>query len=418
MKTVEESMRQYREEIIEIGRTLFDCPELGFKEKETMEIMHQFLKKHDIEHTCGLAETGIVATLGKKGYHIAIVTDLDALLVREEDRCYPFHSCGHSIQNAIGLYVMVALKDSGLLDEVEGRVSLIAAPAEEFVDLDARREMIQAGKIQYASGKQNLISMGIFDDVDCVLSAHIMGVDEKHKNAKFDVGSTLSGFLSKEVTFLGKAAHSGAQPHLGINALHTANLMMQALSFVKESMNPEDGIRIYPIMKEGGSSINTICDRAILQTYIRANTTEALFEAEKRFDEIAQSCAKIMRAEVNIQTDHGYMPLRQSDELNAIVKEQMLKYCTEKEILEGPISGASGDIGDLSTFLPTIQFGFSGFEGRIHSNQFKIIDETHAYETTTKVILDTIYECLLHPERQVYNKKKVEDLKKYKETWL
>lgn len=418
MDNVKCIIKKYEEEIKKLGRELFNHPELGFFEEQTMEIMSEFLKQHGIVHQKGLAQTGILATLGEGDYHVAIVCDMDALPVRIKDKIVPFHSCGHSIQCAIGCFVLVVLNECGYFDLSKGRVSLIATPAEEFTDLENREQLICNGLIQYASGKQNLIAQGIFDDIDCVLSAHIMGVDEKNPTACFDINSTLAGFLTKKVTFTGKAAHSGAQPHLGINALHAANLAMQALSFVKESFDPNDGIRIYPILKEGGSNINTICDRAILETYIRANSIEAVNQCITRFDEIMNHCSAIMHTQVEIETHTGYYPLSQSKALNEIVHEKMLEICDESQIIKDVVSGASGDIGDLSAFLPTIQFGFSGFEGRIHSDYFKIVDETHVYCDTTYVLVKTILELLNHEEKQVKNAQCVIDREHYLKSWL
>lgn len=415
---VEKTIKIYEQEIFDLGRKLFNCPELGFKEEKTLQIMSKFLSKHGIAHETGLAQTGILATLGEGDYHIAVVCDMDALPVRIGEKVVPFHSCGHSIQCAIGLFVLVVLKTSGCFDETKGKVSLIATPAEEFTDLDYRQELIKQGKIQYASGKQNLIAQGVFDDVDCILSAHIMGVNEKNPTACFDINSTLSGFLSKKVTFTGVAAHSGAQPHLGVNALHAANLALQALSLVKDSFNPEDGIRIFPILKEGGTNINTICDRAILETYIRANSIEALNQSVMRFDEVMEHCSAIFHTTVEMETQTGYYPLVQSKQLNEIVHEKMLKLVDESQIIHDVVSGASGDLGDLSSFLPTIQFGFSGFEGRIHSDTFNIMDEKHVYCDTTQVLVETILELINCPEKRVINEQAIENRENYLKQWL
>ena len=55
---------------------------------------------------------------------------------------------------------------------------------------------------------------------------------------------------------------------------------------------------------------------------------------------------------------------------------------------------ASGDIGDLSTLKPTIQFGFSGFCGNVHGADFDIVDEEMAYIIPAKAIILTIFDLL------------------------
>ena len=81
-----------------------------------------------------------------------------------------------------------------LCGETGGRVTFIAAPAEEFIEFEYRQKLRAEGKIKYFSGKQNMIEQGIFDDVDCVISMHVNG----ETGTLFDVGSTLAGFMVKK----------------------------------------------------------------------------------------------------------------------------------------------------------------------------------------------------------------------------
>ncbi len=216
-----------REEIVRLGRELFRFPEPGFREVKSNEILTSFLFRNGIPVQNGLALTGLRADLGSgDGYHIALVADMDALLIKTGDRELAIHSCGHSVQTAVLAGVMKMLKESGLVDRLGGTVSFIAAPAEEFIDLEYRKELVREGKIRYLSGKQNLIADGVFDDIDCVISMHING----DSGTLFDVGSALAGFMVKRAVFTGQAAHSGAAPHLGRNALHGASLCMDAIA--------------------------------------------------------------------------------------------------------------------------------------------------------------------------------------------
>lgn len=140
--------------------------------------------------------TGIRADLGNgDGYHIGLVADMDAIYVKDGDKTYPFHSCGHSIQTAVLAWVMKLLKDSGFVEKLDGTVSFIATPAEEFIDFDYREEIRSDGKNHYFSGKQNMIEQGIFDDIDCVISMHING----DSGTSGDVGDL--GYLIPTVQF-------------------------------------------------------------------------------------------------------------------------------------------------------------------------------------------------------------------------
>lgn len=391
------AVEQKREEILQRGDAFFALAELGFREVRTMEEICRLLESWDIPYEKGIACTGVVARLGKgKGYHIGIAADMDALPRTDGAGC--IHSCGHSIQTTLALTVLQILQETDFLAETDGRVSVFFTPAEEFIDLEFRDGLIREGKLEFCSGKQNMIAQGYFDDVDCILSAHANGDTQ----TKFDIGSTLAGFLAKKAVFLGKAAHSGAMPHLGRNTLHGAMLCMQALSFLKEQFPPEAGLRLYPVLTEGGGNLNTIPSETILETYIRANENETLFTASERFDSCVRHCAEALALGYEIKTTAGYLPLRQSKKLNETVEENMRLFCEAQDIVQQPVSGASGDVGDLGSLLPTVQFGFSGIAGRFHSDSFSIVEKENCYLTGAKVLLGIIYDLLKEPQRRAY----------------
>lgn len=405
-----------RDRLFRLGRELFVCPELGFKEVKSNEIITSFLCRNEIPYETGISLTGVKATLGEKGsgYHIGLVADMDALAAGNGDEKKPFHSCGHSIQVAVMLYVMRLLKETGLLLKTGGQVTFLATPAEEFIDFPYREELVRQGKIRYFSGKQNMISEGVFDDIDCVISAHING----ERGALFDINSTLAGFMEKKAVFLGTASHSGAAPHLGRNALHGASLCLDAVSYLKDQFPESAGIKLHPVLAECSGSVNIIPDRAVLDTYVRANTLEELFEAGDKFDSCARHCAAALGLDCEIINHTGYMPLKQSEDINRVLYGHMLEICGEDKIIKNVVSGASGDVGDLGYLLPTVQFGFSGMEGRIHSDDFQIIDEENVYVNTAKLIYKTVSDILTRKELQVRNRDYAERKKFYLKNWL
>ena len=240
-KKIEEN----RDFIISLGDRLFDCPELGFKEYRTAEIIKENFDALGISYESGIGETGVCAHIGEGDYHIAVVCDIDALPSKTEEGT--IHSCGHSIQTTIGLAAAKMLKETGIAENSGVKVSFIFTPAEEFIDFDYRDSLIKEGKILYRSGKQHMIAKGIFDDVDCIISAHANGSKDK----MFDINSTLAGFTAKKAVFKGQASHSGAAPWLGKNTLHGAVLCENAIAFLKDRFAPEAGVRINPVITEG-----------------------------------------------------------------------------------------------------------------------------------------------------------------------
>ncbi len=92
----------------------------------------------------------------------------------------------------------------------------------------------------------------------------------------------------------------------------------------------------------------------------------------------------------------------------------MLDVCPSEQILKNQVSGASGDIGDLSYLIPSVQFEFSGIEGQIHSANFTIRDEENVYTNVVQVVLGTIYDLLTKKELQI----KYDDYDIRKNTYL
>ena len=60
-------------------------------------------------------------------------------------------------------------------------------------------------------------------------------------DGSFSVGGTTNGHVVKYVSFIGKAAHAGAAPHRGINALQAAMIALNAIPYVVEAAPGPDG---------------------------------------------------------------------------------------------------------------------------------------------------------------------------------
>lgn len=418
---LDQSLGSFREEALALGETFFALPETGFHEARTEAAICGCLDSWGLPRQNHLALHGVRCTLRGKapGYHVAILADMDALLVQRDGQTTAFHSCGHSIQTVILLNLLHAFGETRIMEELPGAVSFIFTPAEEFIEIEERKALRAEGIITQLSGKQQMIAEGVFNDIDAVLSCHVMNPDPARPEALFDLDSSLAGFLHKRIEFIGREAHSGAVPHLGRNALHGASLSLTAIQMLKDTFPPEARVRLYPILSEGGgTSVNTICSRAVLETYLRTQDEGSLEETAQKLDTLFLSCARALELECNITTTPGYLPLRQDPALTAAAAANMARQCGEDRILRGVISGASGDIGDISAILPAIQFGFSGIEGRVHSGDFTIRDKVHVYEDTARVLAGVIVDLLLREELQVRYADKEQRRERYLNTWL
>lgn len=386
-----------RKEMIELSEEIFKNPELGFKEFETNKLICEKLEKYKINYTNDIAITGIKATIDskKEGPHIALLCELDSVPSTEHkylgkrDNCA--HSCGHYAQVGMMLGTFLALKESNIIDELGGKISFIATPAEEYCDFDYRENLVKENKLSYISGKQEMIKLNTFKDIDLVLSAHAMPPGTGHFA---EVNSSLNGFLGKKITFRGVSAHAGLNPSDGVNALNAANVALNAIAYLRETFKEEDAIRVHYVISDGGASVNSVPDKVTIDMYIRAKTLDAIMDVNKKVDRAFRGGALAIGAEVEITNTGGYLPLTQDENLTQAVKDNMLKFMDKDKILSDCHSFASGDIGDLSYLVPTVQIGVSGFAGRVHGNDFRTEDTHIAYELPITYFTETVKDLL------------------------
>src|SRR6266849_4206939 len=148
-----------RDELTAFAQAVAEQPELGFFEVETSRRFAGALDDAGVAYESGLALTGVRAVLagGGPGPTVAVLGALDAPPVRGHPQADPVtgaaHACGHNAQLAMVLGVARGLLESGALDELSGRVVVMAVPAEEYVELERRLELRRAGRIEFLGGK-------------------------------------------------------------------------------------------------------------------------------------------------------------------------------------------------------------------------------------------------------------------------
>ena len=381
-----------KKEIIELGRKLFKTPELGYKEFETKKILVDYFKKNNIEVSSEYFETGFSVSIGSGHPHIGLIAEMDAIptlghkYANKKDN-NAAHSCGHSSQCAIMAVSFVALAKEKIND---GKITLFFTPAEEYTDLKYKDQLIKQNKIKYYGGKINMLTSGMFDDVDMLLHLHM----KSESNYYFSVDGSLGGFVYKEITFNGKASHAAVAPEKGVNALNAFVLFDNALNMLKETFVEEDKIRIHGVVTNGGQTINSIPEKVVYECYVRSMNEDAMFDTANKVDNAAKCCAKAINASVKIKTKPGYLPFIQNSQINEVVYKNMLKYCKPEQIKKSSKSIAASDLGDVSAFIPSIEFGYGGFKGAAHSKDVEVVDENRVYIETSKLVIDIVSDLI------------------------
>jgi len=142
-----ESIDGRKEELISIGEKILRNPELGFKEEETAKLVKTVFKKMGIKYRDKIALMGIKATISgrKSSPNIAVLGELDAVISPNHPyankKTKAAHACGHHTMVTNLLGVGFGLIDSGVMKNLDGSVTLLAVPAEEYIEIEFRKKV-------------------------------------------------------------------------------------------------------------------------------------------------------------------------------------------------------------------------------------------------------------------------------------
>lgn len=391
-----EAIDARRAEILELAEDIRLHPELGYKEHRTAALVSQHLAGLGIAHETGLAITGVkgVVAGGAPGPTIAYMGELDSVLVRDHPDADPetgaAHACGHNAQIANMLGVAYGLVESGILPALSGRVALMAVPSEEYVEVAYRLALKEQGQIEFLGGKPELVRLGAFDDVDMAFMTH----QASRESGKLSVAGPSNGCVVKLIRYVGRAAHAGGSPHLGINALKAATLGLQAIDAIRETFRDDDHIRVHPIMTQGGELVNVIPADVRLETYVRGATVEAIVEAAAKVDRCLQAGAMALGAQVQIRTLPGYLPRLACAPFAQVYRENAVALVGEDGWWEPTFMAGSTDMGDISHIMPAIEAQAAGFCGTGHGADYLPCDPELAYITPAKAAAMTLIDLL------------------------
>lgn len=395
IETAFKEIDKHRDKIISIANSILHEPEEGFKEKKTSRKIKEIFEELGIKYRSELAITGIKGVLGEgqEGPVIAIIAELDAIINND----YPFadkktgaaHACGHFAQVAQLIGAAIGLKK--IVDKLSGQVILFVVPAEEYIDLEFRENLKREGHIKYYGGKQELIRLGEFDDIDIVIMQH---AQTEYPGQKVFLADGSNGFIGKSVSFIGKEAHAGNTPYKGINALNAFNIALSAIHAQRETFRDEDSVRVHPIITKGGDGVNNVPSEVKVELYVRARTVKAIEEVNRKIDIALMAGAMAVGARVEIINTPGYLPVENNKKLKNIWAKNAAELIGKENVLYVGPRGGSTDMGDLTQIKPGIHPYVGSFSGDLHSREFKVENEDMAYIISSKIYVLTIIDLL------------------------
>ena len=361
-------------EIIKLADTIWENPEIAFKEYKSSAAIIDYLKANDfrIEDNIGGIPTAFIASFGSGHPEIGFIAEFDAISdlsqmaqiaeQKKDPNTVHGHACGHHLYAggavAAALAVQSYLKKSGK----QGTVKVLGCPGEEG-----------------GSGKAYMARTGVFRSLDAAMGGH----PECMWAVRTRPSLACCNILYK---FDGRASHAGATPHLGRSALDAVELMNVAVNFLREHI-PYDNRVHYAITDAGGNApnvvqphaevmymmrgkdnadLNALCKRVHKCAEGAAIATETTFTSE--FHSASSNLITISVLQKNLYKAMAAIPLPQPDEediafgkaiAETIVdrKKDAPLYPTELLPLPDVISPHFGstDTGDVSWNCPTVQ---------------------------------------------------------------
>jgi amidohydrolase len=398
-----EHIDRRREDMIGIAQRMLKQPELGYREVRTAALVKAELEKLNLPIREGLALTGVEGTLagGEAGPTVVVMGELDSVMEKTSPYADPetgaAHLCGHHIQVASMLGAAMGLVGAGIAPFLSGNVKFLGCPAEEYLEIEYRLGLMDAGRISFLGGKQELIKLGYFDDVDAAMMVHAFADTPE---PAFLMNAAGNGFMAKFIRYEGRPSHAGAAPHRGINALNAACIGIMAVHAQRETFQDDDAIRVHPIITKGGDVVNVVPSDVRLETYVRGKNLDAILDASAKVDRAFKAGGDAVGAATRITNIPGYLPIFQDRNLTAIAGNNGRALLGERGALEAGFMGGSFDVGDLSHLIPVVHPFVTGTKGHLHTAGFCITDYNAAVVLPAKLMTMCVIDLMADGGRE------------------
>lgn len=257
-----------RQDILDMADFIFDHPELGLKEFQSVAKIKEYLKEHNfiMEENIYGYETAFRASyvVGNGGPSIGLLCEYDALEGLG-------HACAHHMQGPSIIAAAVALKE--VLKDFHFKIVVYGTPAEETL-----------------GAKVFMAERGAFQDIDIALMMH------GSPTTTTDVKSmALSNF---DVLFHGTSAHAALAPEQGRSALDGILLMSHGIEFLREHV--KEDTRMHYTITDAGGAANVVPKLAKAKVSIRSYDRKYLDTVVERVKKVIQGAAMMTETECEI----------------------------------------------------------------------------------------------------------------------
>ncbi len=361
------------DEIISIRRHIHQNPELSFEEFETAKYISSILKNWGIDHTTGIAGTGIVGEIKgmAEGKMIALRADIDALPIKENSE-KPYcsindgvmHACGHDVHTSSLLGAIKILNNTK--ENWKGTVRFLFQPGEE----------------KLPGGASLLIKEGVLKNPvpDGIVGQHVF-TDLPAGKVGFREGLYMASADEIYITVHGQGGHA-AMPQYNIDPIVIASHIIIALQqIVSRNASPTipSVLSFGKVIANGAT--NVIPDKVEIEGTFRTMDEKWRGEAHKKMIKMAESIAEGMGGKCVFDLRVGYPFLKNDIALTKHCRQAAVNYLGEENVVELPLRMSAEDFSYYSQVIPATFYRLGttdadgGTSSPVHTNTFDINED-------------------------------------------
>ncbi|MDR1649068.1 MAG: amidohydrolase [Synergistaceae bacterium] len=329
-----------KERVKEVRDYLHASPEASGQEEKTAAYLAEELRKAGYEvrkvTTGGHGVVGILKG-AEPGSVVGVRGDIDALRHVVDGKEVCVHSCGHDAHAAMALALAEETAKAGIK---RGTLKVFFQPAEETL-----------------MGARGMIEAGLTADLDYMFGIHLRPIQEA-KAGQATAALWHGASYKMEASISGRTAH-GARPHLGVNAIDAAVLVVNALNCIWE--NPVEGWSAKVTKFNSNSLIsNAVPDGVDLVFDLRAQKNAVMESMLQKIGGIVTSVPAGLGAVGTVKNTDGVPAAEYDDEAIALLEEAIVATLGQDGLLPPIVTPGADDFHFYKKAKPSIKAAFIG----------------------------------------------------------
>jgi amidohydrolase len=381
-------------ELTALGDDITKHPEIGFQETRSVQLLTDYLEKHDFSVTRGLGEleTAFVAKYNKStaGPRLGVIIEYDALRGTKG----AFHGDQHSTQGPIGIAAAIAVAEFLTRTRTPGSVTVFGAPGEEMMPPVAKTVMYDAG---------------VFNGMDVLVRSH---ASMQTSRPAPGFGTCCLNIDGVKYTFFGAPAHQMTAWN-GRNALEAVIHLFNNIDAIRSNIRPE--ARIQGIITEGGAAPNVVPDRTQADFYIRYPDEVYLAQETEMVNNAARAAALATGTQVKIE---HYGKMRDGigvATLNEVAFAYMKKFGATGIATEPGKPQGFEETGSVSSNIPGVGFSAKSSNAPNHTYEMEadaLTDVGHSgFTVNAQAMAALLYDFATRPDYRALVKREFDGLK-------